>query len=236
YVSALEQLFTLEPEIVESYELGIKSDLLDRTLRLNANAFFSDWNNLRVSRHPIDPNTGFELATPFNTDDGQAEVYGFETEINWYITDLFTFNFNGGYLKTKYIDIGDPDVSSLRFGAPFAFAPEWSYSVGAQYDVPLANDATLTLRADYGWQDEYEGDPSVERHMQDGPEPDYGLLNMRFVYAPPASSGNWRVALWGTNLTDERYVDGGFVSAGLGFSLDTVGPPREYGLTLEANF
>jgi iron complex outermembrane recepter protein len=236
YVSALDQLFTLDPEIVESWELGIKSDLLDRRLRFNANAFVSDWNNLRVSRHPIDPNTGFELPTPFNTDDGQAEVHGFETEINWLLTDLFTLNFNGGYLKTKYIDIGDPDVSSLRFGAPFAYAPKRSYSVGAQYDVALPNAGTLTLRGDYGWQDEYERDPSVERHMQEGPEPAYGLLNMRFVYTPPAGAGDWRVALWGTNLTDEHYVDGGFVSAGLGFSLDTVGPPREYGISLEARF
>src|SRR5690606_29801712 len=104
YVSALEQLFTLDPESVESWEFGIKSDQRDNSLRLNANMFFREWNNLRVSRHPIDPNTGFELATPFNTDDGQAEVYGFETEINWYVTDLFTLNFNGGYLNTKYID------------------------------------------------------------------------------------------------------------------------------------
>jgi len=236
YVSALEQLFTLDPEIVESWELGIKSDLLDRRLRLNANVFYSEWNNMRVSRHPIDPNTGFPLATPFNTDDGQAEVRGFETELTWYVSDFFTINFNGGYLDTKFIDIGDPDVSTLRPDGRFAYAPEWSYSIGAQYDVTLRNDASLTFRADYGWQDEYERDPNVNRQFIEGPEPAYGILNMRIVFQPPSSAGDWRLALWGTNLTDERYVDGGFVSGGLGFSLDTVGPPREYGLSVEARF
>ena len=147
-----------------------------------------------------------------------------------------SFNFSGGYLKTKYIDIGDPDVSSLAFGAPFAFAPEWSFSVGAQYERALASDATLTLRTDYGWKDEYERDSSIFR-QNESPEPAYGLLNMRARYGKTTSDGNeWSVALWGSNLTNERYIDGGFVSAGLGLSLDTVGPPREYGISLDYSF
>ena len=236
YVVALDQLFYLDPEIVESAEVGIKSYFFDRSVRINANMFFSKWQNLRVSRHPRDPNTGLELPTPFNTDDGSAEVSGFESEVQWSVTDEISFNFSGGYLKTKYIDIGDPDVSSLAFGAPFAFAPEWSFSVGAQYERALASDATLTLRTDYGWKDEYERDSSIFR-QNESPEPAYGLLNMRARYGKTTSDGNeWSVALWGSNLTNERYIDGGFVSAGLGLSLDTVGPPREYGISLDYSF
>jgi len=236
YVAALDQLFYLDPEIVESSEIGIKSYFFDRSVRLNANAFFSKWQNLRVSRHPIDPNTGLELPTPFNTDDGSAEVSGFESELLWLLTDEFSINFSGGYLKTKYIDIGDPDVSSLAFGAPFAFAPKWSYSVGAQYERDLPDQATLILRSDYGWKDEYERDSSIFRH-RDTPEPAYGLLNLRARYGKTTSDGKeWNVAIWGSNLTNEHYIDGGFVSAGLGISLDTVGPPREYGITLGYSF
>jgi iron complex outermembrane receptor protein len=236
YVSALDQLFTLAPEVVESTEIGIKSYLMDRSIRLNANAFFSTWNNLRVSRHPIDPNTGLELPTPFNTDDGSAEVSGFEVEVLWFITNQFSLNFNGGYLKTEYIDIGDPDVSSLSFDAPFAFAPKKSYSVGAQYAMDISNDGELIMRVDYGWKDEYERDSSIFRHREVGPEPSYGLLNLHARYTKIVDNGEWSVALWGSNLTNEHYIDGGFVSAGLGISLDTVGPPREYGITLEYGF
>lgn len=233
YVSALDQLFTLQPEIVKNYEAGIKSELLDRTVRFNADVFYSKWDNLRVSRHPIDPNTGLELPTPFDTDDGKAEVYGFETEIMWYATQALHFNFSGGYLKSKYLEIGDPDVSSLRFGSAFAFAPEWSFSAGAQYDLDLANSGTLTFRGDYGWQSSYERDPSVFRQREE-PEPSYGLLNLQIRYTAPDE--NWSLAVWGSNLTNEHYVDGGFVSAGVGVSLDTIGPPREYGVKLEYNF
>ena len=236
YVVALDKLFYLDPEIVESSEIGIKSFFFDRSVRFNANIFFSKWQNLRVSRHPRDPNTGLELPTPFNTDDGSAEVSGFESEVLWSLTDELSFNFSGGYLKTKYIDIGDPDVSSLAFGAPFAFAPEWSFAVGAQYVRPLANAATLTLRTDYGWKDQYERDSSIFR-QNEAMEPAYGLLNLRARYGKTTSDGNeWSLALWGSNLTNVRYVDGGFVSAGLGLSLDTVGPPREYGISLDYSF
>ena len=236
YVAALDQLFYLDPEIVESSEIGIKAYFFDRSVRFNSNMFFSKWQNLRVSRHPRDPNTGLELPTPFNTDDGSAEVSGFESEILWSVTDEISLNFSGGYLKTEYIDIGDPDVTSLAFGAPFAFAPKWSYSVGAQYERPLPNNATLTLRSDYGWKDEYERDSSVFRQSE-SPEPSYGLLNFRARYGKVTNDGNeWSVALWGSNLTNVRYIDGGFVSAGLGLSLDTVGPPREYGISLDYRY
>jgi iron complex outermembrane receptor protein len=235
YVSELDQLITLVPEVVSSYEAGIKSDLLDRSLRFNADVFFSKWDGLRVTRHPPDPNNpGQELPTPYTTSDGAAEVKGAEAEIIWFPTDQLSFNFSGGWLKTKYTDIGDPNAASqtLAFGARFAFAPTWSYSIGTQYDVSLSNQGNLTVRVDYGWQGDYERDPSVTRHRLK-PEPAYGLLNLRTRYT---SSANWSISLWGKNLTNEHYVDGGFVSAGLGFSLDTVGPPREYGVTVDVDF
>lgn len=236
YVPELDRIFTLVPEVVENYEIGIKSDLLDDRLRFNATVFYSEWNGLRVSRHPEDPdNPGQELPSPYTTSDGAAEVEGWETELIWNATDQLSFNFSGGYLKTAYTDIGDPDVEdqTLAFGAAFAFAPEYSASIGTQYDFTLPNSSAMTFRLDYGWQDEYERDPSIDRHRLE-PEPAYGLLNMRLRYTPP--DDDWTVSLWGTNLTNEHYVDGGFVSAGLGFSLDTVGPPRQYGVSLNVDF
>jgi iron complex outermembrane receptor protein len=235
YVSALDKLFTLDPEIVESTEFGIKAYFLDRSVRFNSSVFYSKWLNLRVTRHPNDPNTGLQLPTPFQTDDGSAEVSGWETEILWLVNNELRLNLNAGYLKSKYIEIGDVGVTTLAFGAPFAYAPEWSYSVGAQYDLPLSNGADMTFRADYGWKDDYERDAAVTR-QSNSPEPAYGLLNAQIRYNKVVPNGEWAVALYGTNLTDKRYVDGGFVSAGLGVSLDTVGPPREYGINLEYNF
>lgn len=235
YVSALDKLFTLDPEIVESTEIGIKSYFFGRSLRFNSSIFSSKWLNLRVTRHPNDPNTGLPLPTPFQTDDGSAEVSGWETEILWLVTNSLRLNLNAGHLKSKYIEIGDIGVTTLAFGAPFAFAPEWSYSIGAQYDLPLSDGADLTFRADYGWKDEYERDAAVTRQSV-LPEPAYGLLNAQVRYTKVVPDGEWTIAIFGTNLTDERYVDGGFVSAGLGLSLDTVGPRREYGINLEYSF
>jgi iron complex outermembrane receptor protein len=181
----------------------------------------------------VDPATGLELPSPYTTSDGKAKVRGAEAEIVWAARDNLRFNFSAGWLDTRYTDIGDPDVSSLAFGAPFADAPEWSFTEGLQYDVPLRNGARITLREDYGWKSEYQRDPSVARQTVE-PEPAYGLLNLRAMYTPPG--GEWTFTAFGSNLTNERYVDGGFVSAGLGLDLITVGPPRELGVSIAVNF
>ncbi len=232
----LDTWIELDPEVVENWEIGFKSDLLDGKLRLNAAYFRSDWTGMRVTRHPPDPdNPGQVLPNPYTVSSGVAEVEGFETEITYYPTDQFRLNFNGGWLDTAYVDIGDPELSSIAFGRPFAYAPEYSYSVGAQYDFDLPSGALITFRSDYGWMDEYERDASTRRQPLDGSEPAYGLLSARIRYTAP--SEDWEVALHGSNLTNEYYVDSGFDSRGpSGFDLNTVGPSRTYGVTVSYRF
>lgn len=226
----------LDPEVVENWEVGIKSDWLDGQLRFNASYFRSDWTGMRVTRHPPDPdNPGITLPNPYTVSDGIAEVEGLEAEILYYPTDQIQLNFNLGWLDTAYVDIGDPELSSLAFGRPFAYAPEFSYSVGAQHDFDLQSGATVTLRSDYGWMGEYERDAAGSRQPINGSEPAYGLLSLRLRYTAP--NGDWDVALHGSNLTNEYYVDSGFDSRGpSGFDLNTVGPSRTYGVTASFRF
>ncbi len=230
----------LEPEVVSTYEIGLRSDWLGNRLRFNANVFTSDWDGLRVPILPVDPVTGESLPFPYNTDEGAAEAWGIEAELVWQATNNLLVNANLGKLRTKYLAVGDPQTSPLRVGAPFQYAPEYSGSVGIQYDRSLASGAELTLRADYGWIDEYQRDAAVQRQpiAADGsnkPEPAYGLLNVRLRYTAP--DGRWSASVFGTNLTDERYVNGGF-DARDPFGLDyvLVGRPREAGASLQFHF
>jgi len=66
-------------------------------------------------------------------------------------------------------------------------------------------------------------------------EPAYGILNTRFVYEPAA--GNYSVELWGKNLTDELYINGGFdTRENWGYDFSVVGRSREEGLGLSFAF
>jgi iron complex outermembrane receptor protein len=224
---------TLGPEIVSTYEIGLRSVWQDGRLVFNANYFTSDWDGLRVPILPVV--NGEQLPLPYNTDDGKAETSGFEAELYWALSDAWQLNASIGLLDTKYLAVGDPDESPLRIGAPFQYAPESSASVGLQYMMTLSSGADLTVRGDYGWMDEYERDAAEQRQPLNGSEPAYGLLSLRARYTAP--DGTWSASIFGTNLTDERYVNGGFDARnpyGLDFIL--VGRPRELGASLQFNF
>ena len=69
----------------------------------------------------------------------------------------------------------------------------------------------------------------------DNSEPAYGLLNARITYQP--RDGNWSVSVFGTNLTDEWYVNGGSdVTDFFGFDNALIGRRRELGVGFTYNF
>ena len=66
-------------------------------------------------------------------------------------------------------------------------------------------------------------------------EPAYGILNARVVLEP--DDGQWNLAFWGTNLTDEWYVNGGFDARNVwGYDFAIIGRPREVGVSLGFSF
>ena len=189
----------LGPEIVHAKEIGLRSDWLDRRLRLNATLFYSHWDGMRVPKAITDPNNPGQLGLRIPTDDGVAEASGLEAELYYLPGERWELNFALGLLDTEYLEIGDPppNGTGLQPGTPFAYAPETSYSLGVRYRLPLATGAELLFAGDYGWMDEYQRSPANQDQPKnpDGsnkPEPAYGLLNARIVFQP--TSRSWQVA------------------------------------------
>jgi iron complex outermembrane receptor protein len=66
-------------------------------------------------------------------------------------------------------------------------------------------------------------------------EPSYSLVNARLRYTPPAD--DWSVSVFGTNLTDERYIAGGIDAGQLwGIQFLDIGMRRMYGVQLDLQF
>ena len=147
-----------------------------------------------------------------------------------------------GLIDTNYIQSGVFDGVTGNFpGAPFAYAAEESGTIGAQYEIPTANGGRILLVGNYGYMGDYSRDAAYQRTLID---PVNGsrfwsrataIFNTRFVYEPPAR--NFAVELWGKNLLDELYVNGGFDTRDTwGYDFSIVGRSREVGVGISFEF
>jgi iron complex outermembrane receptor protein len=233
--------YEIDPEVVATKEIGLRSDWLDARLRFNATLFDSRWDGFRVPKTIDDPNNPI-LDIVIVTSDGVAQARGLELELFYLPGERWELDFALGLLDTEYVDIGDPPANGtgLQPGIPFAYAPETTYSLGARYRWPLGNGGELLFAGDYGWMDEYQRESASQNQTKnpDGsnnPEAAYGILNARVVYQP--ASRNWQLSLFGTNLTNEWYVNGGTDQSSLfGVDWGIIGRPREIGVGLKFVF
>jgi outer membrane receptor protein involved in Fe transport len=228
------------PEIIENKEVGLRSDLLGGKLRFNATYFDSLWKNMRVTLLPRDPN-GNTQPFPYQSGEGEGTAKGWEFETVWAPTDRLRLNAGLGLIDTNYIQAGFFDGVTGNFpGAPFAYAADTSGTLGVQYIVPMGNGGRILLVGNYGYTGEYARDAAYQRTLVDengNPvlEPAYGLFNARFVYEP--ADRNYSVELWGKNLTDEQYVNGGFDTRDIwGYDFAIIGRAREMGVSVGFTF
>ena len=232
----------IDPEVVKTRELGLRSEYLGGRLRLNATYFESRWDGLRVPRSlgipdPNNPGELLPLAIP--SGDGLADADGLEIDLSYIAGDRWQVDFAFGLLDAEYVDVGAAPANGtgLQLGIPLAYAPDTSYSLGIRYRLPVASGAEWQFAANYGWMDEYQRAVANQEQPKnpdgsDKPEPAYGILNARVVL--DLDGGAWQVSLFGTNLTDEWYVNGGN-DFGFLFGLDraTIGRPRELGIGVQ---
>jgi iron complex outermembrane receptor protein len=218
------------PEELANYEIGMRSDWWDGRLRLNATAFDSKWEGIQLSQAPPDPNNpGLSIPNPIIVNAAAADASGVEVETQWSIGDPWRIDASVGFLDTAYTNPGD--ATQIQLNTPFAYAPELSYSIGVQHTAQLASAGRLIARLDYGWMDDYQR--SREIRFQATQEA-FGLVNARVAYEPPEQ--NWRLSVFGTNLTDEKYLNSGMVSGAFSVDAATVGRPRELGASLQVFF
>jgi outer membrane receptor protein involved in Fe transport len=232
--------------VIENTEIGMRSDWLDGRLRFNATYFDSDWDGMRIDLLPTDQ-AGNTQPFPYSTGEGKGVAKGWEFEVIWAPTDRLTLNAGLGLIDTNYIQsgilTGVPGQASITGnypGAPFAYAAEESGTLGAQYEIPMGNGGRILLVGNYGYTGEYARDAAYQRTLIDESgspvlEPAYGILNGRFVYEP--ADRNYSLEVWGKNLLDELYVNGGFDTRDIwGYDFSIVGRSREIGVGLSFEF
>jgi len=216
-----------DPEFVWSYEAGVKTSFADRRVLLSMAAFIYDYQDMQLNSVRAD-NTGNLLLVTENA--GTANVKGFEAEMRAMVTDNFVVDATLGLLDAKYDELnpGATVTADLRLNR----TPEFSMSVGGEYTFALSDGFDLTVRGDYSYQSSQALDPAnTAALIQDG----YGLLNGRITLTP--NDSNWEIALYGTNLTDELYLQGGLTTLdSFGTVEGTFGLPAEWGIATKLKF
>ena len=211
-----------EPETVDSYELGVKADLLGKRLRINAAAFYMDYTDIQVSTVlDVEPLT-------FNA--AEAEIKGLEFEFVVLPAAGLTLTGGFGYIDASYTDL-DPGVL-IGINNDFVDTPQWSATVAAEYVYPVVDAQELTFRADYSYRADVANDAmNTPELIQES----FGILNAGLTYDFLAKGVS--LTLYGRNLTDEEYLVSGWAEVGaLGLVEGTWGRPREWGLMLRVDF
>ncbi|MBD2858121.1 TonB-dependent receptor [Spongiibacter sp. KMU-158] len=220
------------PEYVDSLEFGIKSELMDRRLRINANVFFSDYQDIQLNQIL----TG-SVADTKVTNAGKAEMKGFETDITFLVSQNIMFMLNYAFLDAEVTEAINKQGVDVADSYVFFSAPEHSYT--ASVDVGLAqwNWGSMSLNVSYNFMDERNGGVrsfnAVNTYISA-----YDLVNARLSLSEiqVGRFGHMNIGLWGKNLADEEYeitaVDN------LPHSDRTViwGEPRTYGLDIIYEF
>jgi iron complex outermembrane receptor protein len=214
-------------ETVQSYEVGIKSLLANRTVRLNASVFDQKYTNFQLNTF-----TGIQFVV---SSINKVESKGAEFDVSW-ATPVSGLTLSGGvtYAFTNITDFGGslPLFQPDRLNNRLSFAPLWSGVAGATYTVPLSSTLQLRASAEEKYNSSYNTGSDLDPGKLQGA---YGLLDARLGIGSP--DGRWTIEAWGSNLTNKNYYQVAFDAPFQYNQIDAfLADPRTFGLTFRTKF
>ena len=183
-----------DPTFADSYELGLKG-ALGATLRINASLFHARYTDLVVQVNEL-IEQGF---LTLNQNAAASTATGVELEGLWQPTATFGVEFALGYLNTE-ISAVDDRVQGIANGDKPALTPNYTASISPRYEWPLANGASITLRADWYRRGTMFGQP-INTPLNKMPPVTIANLDLAYENA----GGDWSVSLYARNLGNEVY-------------------------------
>jgi iron complex outermembrane receptor protein len=234
---ATELCTPYKPETVDSYEMGLKTRLLDGKMILNLAAFWDEHKNIQLS---VFTATGAASSEVLNA--ARARVRGLEAELTLRPIDEITFHGSAAYLDPKYesyID-GGVDVTNNR---AFPHAPHYTASASLDARLMKGNWGTLSVSGDLNYISSYFTYPFAltggEQTAYSTRADDQIFVNLRATVAQiPMGGSTAQVSLWAKNLFDFKKPSN-FIDFGTSFGGLTVAyfpDPRTYGVTVGVKF
>lgn len=241
----------VDPETIDSVEVGLKAEFWSNRIRWNSAVFYYDYQNLQVFQLK---NAGATVPVQDLINANDADVLGVEMEFDikpfegWAppIFEGLWIRLTFAYLDSKYTDFVNvtevrqevrPGVFTTTLvtedfsGNQLVNSPKTSFIGFVQW--PVGGDwGALIPRVDWSFKDTVYFGPSNSDLVKQDP---LWLLNFRLTYKSP--SENFEVSGWIENLTDQAYTVDVFNLARLRSAiLHAIGDPRTYGVTFKVTF
>jgi len=217
---ALAAVPSFNPETVNVYEAGFKYSGLEGRMRLNGSAYYTDYANLQV--------TVQIGVAPTTQNAAEAEIKGFELEMQLIPVERMQVDLGIGYIDAKYTAL-DNQVVGLSLDSKLPGTSEWTLNGAVSYVLDIGNSGTLTPRLDWSYRSEFFFDAN-NTMQEDG----YHLLNASMMYD---NDNDWRITFFVKNLTNQTYLTHGeSILNPAGFALVTPSRKREWGITLSTSF
>jgi iron complex outermembrane recepter protein len=223
---------TFGPETVLNYELGLKTDLFDRTVRFNVAAFLSKYKKIQLPFADCTAFGGGPCGVRANA--GDATFKGIELELAAKPVSGLNIDGSLSYLDTKWKSgsIAAAVGTSINQNDPVA-GPKWKWSAGVQYEADLGSAGSLTPRFDLAHNGKRFGGRSLGTPFT---YDSYTLANARLTWKN--EDKDLSVSLEAQNLFNKYYYNSRF-DAVFAFSntvYNNVGRPREYGISVKKTF
>jgi len=218
-LAALRAAF--DPETVDNYEFGIKSDWLDDRLRINLAVFrleYQDKQELFFNN----------LTRVLNiTNAAEATVKGGELETRFRATDWLTLNATWGRLDTRYDDFVIPG-GAVNTGNALGSSPQDRISFSADLRAPLGGWGEVFGTASYFRTGDYNTGAAADPNLVIAA---YDLVNLSLGFQP--TNGPWRLTAFVRNLEDTEYV---LTPSTQTVLAEYLGEPRTAGVSLDWRF
>ena len=201
----------IESESSNSYEIGVKSILWNQRLQLNADLFYTTYEDFQVQRTDL-----IDDVVVFGLDNvGELVTQGIEIDSLVLLSENIALTMNASYIDASANDYdgaacwagqtvaqgcqgGLQDVDNGRLPV----SPEWKYTAMLDYKIPIDSlpfDAFANII--YTWQDDVIFNINQDPSLTQG---SYGLTNLRFGVND--DEGRYRLTFFATNLFDKAYA------------------------------
>lgn len=211
----------VEPETVDAFELGLKSQFLDGAVTFNLAGYYY---NYKDKQETIFDSGVARLAN------AQARVYGLDAEIGVKPVEGLTLSGNISLLDAKYKRFANCTPAGADCsGNRLPNAPKFSAHIVTSYSIPVG-DRSITIQGDASYRTKTEFSPLNLAYLQ---QDDYWLFGARVT---AELNDSLELGAWIKNIANKAYFQDMFAVSSIGYSIGLPGDKRTYGVTLRGKF
>jgi len=217
------ELTIARPEKIQAAEIGLKSELLDRRVRMNAAAFWYGYKNQQF----LDTDPVTTIPSLINLP--KSRIFGGELEIQVRPVPSLTLSAALGLLDTKVKEGTAQGIDVV--GKRLIQAPSVSLTSSVDWALPLGELGSLDTRVDLAYASkQYFDIINRSSTTEDG----YTLINGRIRFHP--EDDRYGISVWVKNLTNAFYYTNMIDASGIGFIYTHQNARRTYGVTFDVTF